>query len=248
MALKIYVKEYRRPYKKIVTTLSYGSLILGAILLFWSVYPIISFQIYSYLLLEKKTISPIPTTKLTASLNLANYVLGSSIKLSENLQDFTDASLWFPTLAEENKKANKNIKIKQYYLSIPKLNIENALVKVGGTDLNESLIHFLPKSLPGEPGNVAIFGHSTLPQLYKPKDYKSIFTYLHSLEKGDEVYVKIGSLKYVYEVKDIFIVDPDQVEILEQMTDNSYLTLVTCTPPGTYWKRLVVRAVLKNLP
>ena len=248
MAIKVYLKEKNSQRKKIIKKLSYISLSIGAVILFWAMYPIISFQIYSYFTLERKIISPIPTTNLTASLNFANYVLGASVDLTENLRDFTDASLWFPSLANVANAAEREIKIKEYTLSIPKLNIKNAKVKVGGTDLNKSLIHYLPRSLPGEPGNVAIFGHSTLPQLYKPNDYKSIFTYLHTLEKGDEIYIKIGAVRYVYEVTEMFVVDPDQVEVLDQMTDNSYLTLITCTPPGTYWKRLVVRAVLKSSP
>ena len=253
MPIKIYIKETYSFKQKIIKYISYLSLTLGAILLFWSAYPVISFQIYSYLTLEKKIVSPVPTTNLTASLSFANYILGASVKLSENPKDFTDASLWFPSLAKKvkaqaKKAQTKKLNIKEYHLSIPKLNIENALVKVGGTDLNKSLIHFLPKSLPGEIGNVAIFGHSTLPQLYKPNNYKSIFTYLHTLEKGDEIYVKVGSLKYVYEVKEMFVVEPDQIEVLEQATDDSYITLITCTPPGTYWKRLIVKAKLKRLP
>lgn len=256
MPLKIYIKKERSIKNEIIKKISYIFLIMGTLLLFWTLYPILSFQIYSYLTLERKIISPVPTTNLTASLNFANYILGSSIELSQNIKDFTDASLWFPSINKEalnNKSTLNNLdtkdkNIKEYYLSIPKLDIENAKVIVGGNDLNKSLIHFLPKSLPGEPGNVAIFGHSTLPQLYKKGDYRSIFTYLHTLEKGDEIYVRVGNLKYIYEVKEMFVVEPDQVEVLEQMTDDSYLTLITCTPPGTYWKRLVVRATLKKLP
>lgn len=248
MTIKIYLKQYHSPYKSLIKKLSYVSLIIGTGLLFWAIYPIVSFQIYSYFTLEKKVISPVPTTSLTASLNFANYVLGASIDLKENLKDFTDASLWFPAIAKLSIPEKKEIKIKKYTLSIPKLNIENAKVIVGGNDLNKSLIQFMPKSLPGEPGNVVIFGHSTLPQLYRKGDYKSIFTYLHTLEKGDEIFVKVGPLRYVYEVKDMFVIDPDQTEVLQQITDNSYLTLITCTPPGTYWKRLVIKAQLKSLP
>jgi len=40
----------------------------------------------------------------------------------------------------------------------------------------------------------------------------------------------------------------DKISVLEQKYDASYLTLVTCVPPGTYWKRLVVKAKLVQLP
>jgi len=39
-------------------------------------------------------------------------------------------------------------------------------------------------------------------------------------------------------------VEPEDLSILEQRFDDSYLTLVTCVPPGTYLRRLVVRARL----
>ena len=94
---------------------------------------------------------------------------------------------------------------------------------------------------------MAIFGHSTLPQLYNPKDYKTIFTYLSSLEKGDKIYINMGELEYNYEVTGSFIVKPSEISVLEQKKDASYLTLITCTPPGTYWERLVVSAKLSQL-
>ena len=90
-----------------------------------------------------------------------------------------------------------------------------------------------------------IFGHSTLPQLYNSKDYKTIFTYLPSLEKGDNIYIKMGDVDYKYEVFSLMVVNPDQVSILDQNKEASFLTLVTCVPPGTYWQRLVVKAKLK---
>jgi len=102
--------------------------------------------------------------------------------------------------------------------------------------------------MPGEYGNVAIFGHSTLPQLYDEKDYKTIFTYLPSLEKGDKILIQVGDLEYEYVVDDMFVVNPDKISVLDQRYDASYVTLITCVPPGTYWKRLVIRSKLVQLP
>ena len=112
-------------------------------------------------------------------------------------------------------------------------------------NLTKSLIHYLPQSLPGEYGNVVIFGHSTLPQLYNVKDYKTIFTYLPSLENGDNIYINMGGVEYQYEVFSLMVVNPDQISILDQNKEASFLTLVTCVPPGTFWQRLVVKAKLK---
>lgn len=171
--------------------------------------------------------------------------MGVFNKFSNNLRDYTQASLWFPDKPQTANLAT--LSVKTYNLSIPKLNIKDAKVTVGGEDLTKSLVHYAPTSLPGEYGNVAIFGHSTLPQLYNPKDYKTIFTYLPSLEKGDFILINVGDVEYQYEVFSISVVKPDQISVLNPDRDGSYLTLVTCVPPGTFWMRLVIKARLKLL-
>jgi sortase A len=202
----------------------------------------VSFEIYSRVFLKNVVASPI-SKNAVPSLSEATSVLGVFNIFSNNLRDFTKASVWFPNRPQGQLTSTKAVS--EYNLSIPRLNIKDARVVVGGEDLTGSLVHYLPESMPGEYGNVAIFGHSTLPQLYNQKDYKTIFTYLPSLEKGDTVEVKVGDIKYEYEVTNSFVVDPSEVSVLEQTKDGSYLTLVTCVPPGTYWKRLVVKARLK---
>ena len=245
MVLYSYKKEIYSQKKRIIHYSSYISLILGSLLLFWSFYPVISFEIYSRIFIQQQINSPIPRSQLVSSLQQANSVLGSYNVFSNNLRDFTQVNLWFPTKPQTTQDVK--LKIENYSLSIPKLNIKEALVIVGGDDLKKSLVHYLPQSLPGEYGNVVIFGHSTLPQLYDPKNYTTIFTYLPSLEKEDKITVKVNEQEYEYEVFEIFVVNPEEVSVLEQSNDASYLTLITCVPPGTYWKRLVVRAKLTKL-
>lgn len=247
MPLHLYLKEDRTQKRKAITYFSYASLTLGSLLLFWSFYPVVSFEIYSRLFIQNRISSPVPKSAGVTSLEKANSILGTYNIFSNNVRDFTQANLWFPTKPQTDASANK-LKITDYTLSIPRLNIKDANVKVGGEDLAKSLVHYLPRSLPGEFGNVVIFGHSTLPQLYNTRDYKTIFTYLPSLVKGDKIFVKTGEIDYQYEVFDMFVVNPDQISVLDQKTDFSYLTLITCVPPGTYWKRLVVRAKLSSLP
>lgn len=243
MALFVYVKEEKRkPIQQVVHTLSYVCLTVGALLMFWAYYPIISFEIYSRLFIAQGVSTPVPKSELSSSLRNTQSILGSYDVFSSNLRDFVQANVWFPSRPQNLVSAK--ITIKEFSLSIPKLNIKDAKVKIGGEDLSKSLIHYLPQSLPGEYGNVAIFGHSTLPQLYNSKDYKTIFTYLPSLEKGDTLYAKVENKEYKYEVYDMFVVKPDQVSVLEQKLDDSYITLITCVPPGTFWNRLVVRARL----
>lgn len=244
MVLHTYVKKRIKPERVVLNYISYISMAVGSIFLFWSFYPIISFEIYSRFFITSKVLTPVPRSNITSSLEQANSVLGASNIFSTNLSEYTKAGVWFPNKPQNMKN---EIKSMTYFISIPKLNIKDAKVIVGGEDLSKSLVHYSPTSLPGEYGNVTIFGHSTLPQMYNSKDYKTIFTYLPSLNKGDKFTIKVEEANYEYEVYDMFVVDPDAVSVLDQKYDNAYMTLITCVPPGTYWKRLVVRSKLVKL-
>lgn len=244
--MHVYLKENTSPKRKAINYVSYVALSCGLLLLFWAFYPVLSFELYSRFILPKNMRSPLPASSLASSISEAGAVLGSSNVFSSNLRDFTEAHLWFSGNAQEQTRST--FSVNEYALTIPKLNITKARVVVGGDDLTKSLVHYLPKTMPGEFGNVAIFGHSTLPQLYNEKDYKTIFTYLPSLEKGDKILIQVGDLEYEYEVYDMFVVNPDKISVLDQQRDAAYLTLVTCVPPGTSWKRLVIKARLTKLP
>lgn len=247
MPLHVYVKEEKKATaKQVAHALSYLSLAAGALLMFWAYYPIISFNIYSKMFIQQGVSTPVPENQLSTSLQLAQEVNGNNTNFSSNLRDFIQASLWFPQSAQV--AAAEEIRVKEYSLSIPKLNIKDARVSVGGDDLTNNLVHYLPVTLPGRYGVVSIFGHSTLPQLYNVKDYKTIFTYLPSLNKGDKIIITMEGKKYEYEVTEMFVVKPTQVSVLEQKLDGSYLSLITCVPPGEVTNRLVVRAKLTTIP
>lgn len=277
MALRVYRKDHHPQRKKIATAVSYASFVAGSLLLFWALYPILSFELYSRLFFRQSITAPIPSTQIATAIKMSQSVDTNIYAYAGNVKDFTHASEWFPLTqsvsAAGSEKTNKElvpkqaklaeipavidssqavvpaaVPVREFGISIPKLNIQNAHVEVGGEDLAKSLIHFLPVSLPGENGNVVIFGHSTLPQLYNPSNYKAIFTYLPSLEKGDHVTASVNNTNYEYEVYDMFVVKPDQISVLDQQYDASYLTLITCVPPGTYWNRLVVKAKLIRQP
>ncbi len=200
----------------------------GVVILFSSLYPIFSYEWESarrYPLL----ISPLVDADK------------ASFKFSQ--KDYTQARNWFEGLSE---KDFNSIPVKYYSITIPRLNIQSAIVKVGGDDLSQSLIQYAGTSFPGEIGNTVIFGHSVLPIFYNPKNYLSIFSTLYKLDKGDLIYVDFDGVTYQYEVEEMFEVLPTELGILEQNSSYSYLTLVTCTPPGDPRKpkRLIVRARL----
>ena len=154
--------------------------------------------------------------------------------------DFTKASNWFPT-ADKEFVAEK---VGFYTVSIPVLGIEDATVAIGGEDLSENLIQYPGTAIPGKSGNSVIFGHSILPIFYNPEDYLAIFSTLPTLENGNEIIINYDGITYTYIVEDKFEVLPTDLEILEQNSSDSHISLVTCTPPGHPGKpkRLIVRA------
>lgn len=159
--------------------------------------------------------------------------------------DYGNLENWFsqaPTVAHQQKQND-------YLLEIPKLKIANALVKVGGVNIDNNLVQFNSDVTIGDFGTPVIFGHSTLRQFYNPKEnnkkrYKSIFSYIMTLEKGDLIYVKQGNLTYTYQVVEKKEVPADDDYILAQNQNSRQLKLVTCTPEGTFIRRGVITAEL----
>lgn len=177
--------------------------------------------------------------------NLLNPVSENDQELSREIEDgiydYTKASNWFDGL--DRSVFNKEEK-ETYTISVPKLKIENATVAIGGDDLSKHLIQYPGTALPGKRGNAVIFGHSTLPSLYNPKNYTSIFSTLPTLDRGDEILLKYDGIEYAYIIETMFEVKPTDIQIFEQNISDAFVTLITCTPPGDPRKpkRLVVRA------
>lgn len=67
------------------------------------------------------------------------------------------------------------------------------------------------------------------------------------LDDGDEILVDADGIRYKYIVFDKKVIEPTNLSVLEQRFDQAYLTLITCVPPGTLWKRGVVKARLASL-
>lgn len=106
--------------------------------------------------------------------------------------------------------------------------------------LNQGVIHVNGTSKPGEKGNVYITGHSSNYPWAKG-NYNQIFALLDKLVIGDQIKVAHNNKTYLYTVFEKKVVMPSDTSILKQ-TEDSRLTLVTCTPVGTNLKRLVVMA------
>ncbi|MBI3385540.1 sortase [Candidatus Gottesmanbacteria bacterium] len=243
MAMYQYIKAPpRRPRTSMPIVISWMLMTSGVMVLIWTIWPIISFVVLKQQLLDK-TISPIADRPV--AFRSVGDVLPASVTSPTvgGTVDSTNANLWFPTSPQKKVVAPVN----SYQLSIPKLKIKNATVIIAGDDLNKSLVHYGGTGLPGQYGNAVIFGHSNLPQFFSPTNYDSIFSLLPTLKVGDEIFVIYDGITYRYVVYDMVVTKPTDLSVLEQRYDDSYLTLVTCVPPGTLWERLDVKARLAQL-
>jgi len=180
---------------------------------------------------------------------LRNFRFSPSIVLTpvegsyETNDEYNNYKNWFTVTPKFSPRLSK---VTHYNLSIPKLKIEKAVVTIGGENLAESLIHYPGTALPGEYGNAVVFGHSVLPQFFNPKKYKTIFSTLPNLKEGDEILVDFDGIQYRYLVVEMVEVSPNDISVLEQRYDGEYLSLITCVPPGTYLRRLIVKAKLAS--
>lgn len=239
MPLYYYTRKRTFIIKRIIKIISVILILAGIGILTWTIYPILSFELV-YGRKFHDFIRPAPE-------DLINRAIIAKLPsvLGAETADFTKASVWFPQAADTTIPSNSS-NVNSYTLDIPKVGIYQALVLVGGDDLSKSLIHFTGP-MPGSPGNPVIFGHSTLLWFYNPRDYKSIFSKLPELDENDDIFINLDNITYHYKVIDMRIVTPETVSVLAQNYSESTITLVTCVPPGTYFKRLIVRGKLVNL-
>jgi sortase A len=134
-------------------------------------------------------------------------------------------------------------------LIIPKINvqipvvydvktIEESAVEKG---LERGVVHYANTAVPGQDGNVVIFGHSSN-NIFNPGKYKFAFVLLSKMENGDTFYIQKDGKRYTYQVYKKEIVVPSNVGVLANTGKAATATLITCDPPGTSTNRLVVMA------
>lgn len=124
------------------------------------------------------------------------------------------------------------------YITIPVIKVE--LPVYHGTSaevLNIAAGHLKGSSLPvgGKNTHAVISAHRGLPSA-------RLFTDLDQLVKGDTFTITILDQIFTYEVEEILIVNPDEMDKLSIIPDGDYVTLMTCTPYGVNTHRLLIRS------
>ena len=123
------------------------------------------------------------------------------------------------------------------YIEIPKINC--SLPIYHGTDeavLQIAVGHIEGTSLPtGDIGtHTVLSGHRGLPSA-------KLFTDLDQMEESDLFVIRVMDQIMTYEVDQVLIVLPEELDALAIDPEQDYCTLVTCTPYGINSHRLLVR-------
>lgn len=239
---KYYYKASTVNLKKLIRLLAILLITAGVMMSVYTFFPILSWQIYFAPAFASQNIqSPIPKTTVLDASQISTLI--SQVKNNITI-DYSNAANWYPNYNPKNgKKSGPDI----YSISIKKLGIDKAEVSTVDYDLTRHTVNYQGTAIPPNSGNAVIFGHSTLPQLFNPKDYKTIFSTAYKLQVGDEILVQMPKVSYKYRIFSIIVVEPEDTSVLEQNFSDSFLTIITCTPPGTVWKRLVIKTKLEAI-
>lgn len=111
--------------------------------------------------------------------------------------------------------------------------------------LETGIAHAKGTVTPNKEGNVFLFAHSAV-NFYERNKYDVYFYLLHELKKDDEIFVSYDGIIYKYRVQEVKIVNREDVKYLSKYSDEDTLTLMTCYPAGTDWKRTIVIAHRDN--
>lgn len=131
------------------------------------------------------------------------------------------------------------------YISITKIGVELPLYH--GTSesvLNIACGHLEGSSLPigGESTHSVLSAHRGLP-------HAKLFTDLNKMEVGDIFTITVLDRLLTYQVDQILVVSPKELDEVRVIDGEDYCTLLTCTPYGINSHRLLVRGTrIENAP
>lgn len=156
-----------------------------------------------------------------------------------------------------NKKNTEPVEVvpidSEFSIVIPKINANTKIIKnvdpfdskIYQPALTQGVAHAKGTSTPDKSGNTFIFAHSA-GNWYQANQFNAVFYLLNKLESGDEIIVYYQSKKYTYTVNETKIINGDELNYMSSKIGQNQLTLMTCWPPGTTLKRLIVISTLKN--
>ena len=123
------------------------------------------------------------------------------------------------------------------YIEIPVIDVYLPIYHgVDESVLSKGVGHISKTAFPigGEGNHSVLSGHTGLPSA-------ELFTDLTEVKEGDESFIHNLGDTVAYEVDQILVVLPEEVDNILPVAGEDYCTLVTCTPYGVNSHRLLVR-------
>ena len=125
------------------------------------------------------------------------------------------------------------------YVKIDKIGVELPVYHgTSDTVLNQGVGHLEGSSLPvgGESTHSVMSAHRGLPSA-------KLFTDLDRLELGDTFQITVLDQVLTYQVDQVKVITPREIDDLQIVEGKDYCTLFTCTPYGVNTHRLLVRGI-----
>ena len=123
------------------------------------------------------------------------------------------------------------------YITIDKIRVELPIyqgTKPETLSTSVGLLEGTSFPIGGEGTHAILAAHRGLPS-------SKLFTDLDEIKIGDTFIITVLDRKFTYEVDQILIVKPTELNTIQIEKDKDYVTLMTCTPYGINTHRLLVR-------
>lgn len=154
-------------------------------------------------------------------------------------EKYQELEMPFLKAQRENLTGNKRQELGEVLavVEIPDIRVELPVYN-GTSDIQlqygAGLLQGTSMPIGGESSHSVITGHRGLPSA-------KLFTDLPKLEKGDQFYLHLQDETHAYEVDQIKVVVPTEMDDLKIVQGEDYVTLLTCTPYMINTHRLLVR-------
>lgn len=155
-------------------------------------------------------------------------------RIADTTQKNSQSSIEFTYQPKETFLDDSDDEVYLGQVSIPEVHLQLPVVKgVGEKNLYRGAATNKIGQLMGK-GNYPMAAHKV------PGDDTSLFGPLFNVKKGNRIYLQDDQFIYTYKVNNIEIVAPDRVDILDDMQNETMITMYTCSTDAGV-ERLVVQ-------
>lgn len=170
-----------------------------------------------------------------------------SYNFGGNHQDYTTQFAEAKDILKVQQEAS-DYQVNSYFsVVIPKIGAASNIIANVDSGQKEEYLESLKKGVahakgtyfPGQEGRIFLFSHSTDSPMNFAR-YNAVFYLLGKLEPYDKIIIFFADKKYVYEVQKLVSADSTDTSWLVPNKLGEELILMTCDPPGTTWRRLLV--------